>query len=86
MVHDNSHPRSHSESALQILFKKTEEPGIAHILGTNRETLVKCFQGIRSCSSKKVTWLIAQLKCIFTTTCSMGYKQEELEATVQLES
>ena len=25
----------------------------------------------------------AQLKCIYTSTCSMGYKQEELEAIVR---
>jgi len=30
--------------------------------------------------------LIAQLKCIYTNGCSMGNKQEELEAIVQQDS
>ena len=38
------------------------------------------------CSSKKVTQTTAQLKCLYTNACSMGNKQEELEATVPLES
>ncbi|GAB0209703.1 hypothetical protein GRJ2_003436000 [Grus japonensis] len=29
---------------------------------------------------------VAQLKCIYTNACSMGNKQEELEAIVQLEN
>jgi len=29
---------------------------------------------------------VAQLKCIYTTACSMGNKQEELEAIVQQDS
>ena len=29
---------------------------------------------------------IAQLKCIYTNACSMGNKQEELEATVRRDS
>lgn len=55
MVHDNSCPKSLSRSALQILLYKTEEPGAADALGTNRETPVECLKGVRSCSSKKVT-------------------------------
>lgn len=38
------------------------------------------------CSSKKVTHPTAQLKCLYTNACSMGNKQEELEATMLLES
>ena len=58
----------------------------ADLLGTNRETSVKCLKGIRVCSSKKASRSIAQLKCLYTNAHSMGNKQEELEATVQLES
>ena len=35
---------------------------------------------------KKVAGSIAQMKCIYTNACSMGNKQEELEAIVQLEN
>ena len=42
--------------------------------------------GIRACSSKKVAGSVAQLKCIYSNACSMGSKQEELEAIVQLEN
>ena len=68
------------------VLSNTEEPGAAHVLGTNRETSVKHYEGIRAHSSSKVSWLIAQLKCLYTNACSMGNKQQELEATVQLES
>ena len=40
----------------------------------------------KGCSSKKVTWSTAQLKCLYTNACSMGNKQEELEVIVQLEN
>jgi len=33
-----------------------------------------------------VAWLTAPLKCLYTNARSMGNKQEELEATVPLES
>jgi len=41
---------------------------------------------LKGCSNKKVTWPTAQMKCLYTNTHSMGNKQEELEATVLLES
>lgn len=41
---------------------------------------------IRKDSSKKVMWPIAQLTCLYTNTPSMGNKQEELEAMLQLEN
>ena len=63
-----------------------DEPGAPEVVGANRETPGKCLKGIKGCSSKKVTWPTAQLKCHYTNTCSMGNKQEELEATVLLES
>ena len=66
------------------VLSNREEPGAADVLGTNRETPVKSLKGIRACSSKKVTRQVAQLKCLYTNAHSMGNKQEELEATVQL--
>jgi len=47
---------------------------------------VKYLEGIKECSSKKVTQLTAQLKCLYINAHSMGNKQEELEATMLLES
>ena len=39
-------------------------------------------EGIRAAATQKE----AQLRCLYTNACSMGNKQEELEATVRLES
>jgi len=39
-------------------------------------------EGIRTTATQKE----AQLRCLYTNACSMGNKQEELEATVRLES
>ncbi|PKU38346.1 mitochondrial fission process protein 1 [Limosa lapponica baueri] len=50
------------------------------------ETPVKYLKGIKRCSSKKVTQPTAQLKCLYTNVCSMGNKQEGLEAIVQQEN
>lgn len=66
-------------------FWAREEPGAVVALGTTNETPVKHLRGITACSSKKVSWSIAHLKCVYTNVRSMGNK-EELEATVQLES
>ena len=63
-----------------------DEPGAPEVKGANRETLVKYLIRIKGCSSKKVAWPIAQLKCLYTNACSIGNKQEESEATVLLES
>ena len=38
------------------------------------------------CSSKKVTRPTAQLKCLYSNARSTGNKQEEVEATMLLES
>ena len=57
--------------------------------GAKRETSVKYLKRTKGCSSKKVTWPTAQMKCLYTSAQSMGSmgsKQEELEATVLLES
>ena len=43
-------------------------------------------KGIKGCSSKKVTWPTGQLKCLYTNARSVGNKEEELEATMLLES
>jgi len=43
-------------------------------------------KGNKRCSTKKVTQPTAQMKCLYTNAHSMGNKQEELEATVLLES
>ncbi|GAB0182504.1 cAMP-dependent protein kinase inhibitor alpha [Grus japonensis] len=63
-----------------------DEPGAPELTEANRETLVKYLKGIKVCSSKKVTWPTAQLKCLYTNARSMSNKQEELEATMLLES
>ena len=63
-----------------------DEPGAPEVIGANRETAVKYLKGIKVCSSKKVTQPTAQLKCLYTNAHSMGNKQEELEATMLLES
>ena len=47
---------------------------------------MKYLKGIKTCSSKKVTRLTAQLKCLYTNAHSVGNKKEELEGTVLLES
>ena len=38
----------------------------------------------REGSSEKVTRPIAKLRCLYTSACSMGNKQEELETMAQL--
>lgn len=53
------------------LLGNREAPGAADILGTNRQTPLKCPKGIRAFSFKKVTWLIAQLKCPYTNVHSI---------------
>ncbi|PKU34846.1 nipped-b-like protein [Limosa lapponica baueri] len=42
--------------------------------------------GVKASPPKKVTGPVAHLKCFCTNACSMGNKQEELEAIVQLEN
>jgi len=63
-----------------------DEPGAPELVKVNRETPVKYLKGIKGRSSKKLTWLTAQMKCLYTNTHSMGNKQEETEATMLLES
>jgi len=55
-------------------------------VGANRKASVKHPKGRKGCSSVNVTWPTAQMKCLYTNARSMGNKQEELEATMLLES
>ncbi|PKU37704.1 hypothetical protein llap_11990 [Limosa lapponica baueri] len=62
-------------------FAPVQAQGYVYILG--QITVVDA--GVKVCSSSKVTQPTAQLKCLYANACSMGNKQEELEATVLLE-
>jgi len=61
-------------------------PASPEVIGANRETPVKYLHGIKGCSSRKVTQLTAQLKCLYTNAHSRDNKHEETEDTVLLES
>ena len=63
-----------------------DEPRAPEVTGANRETPVKYLKGIKVCSSEKVTRLTAELKYLYTDAHSMGNKQEQLEATMLVES
>ena len=52
---------------------------------SNRENQGKLLNGIEKLAFKEVTRPAAQLKCLHTV-CSLGNKQEQLEATVLLEN
>jgi len=56
------------------------------LVEVNKEASVKHLKGNKGCSSTKVTWPTAQMQCLYMNACSMGNKQEKLEATVLLES
>jgi len=47
---------------------------------------VKHPNGNKGCSSMKVTWPTAQMKCLYMNPCSMGNEQEDVKATMLLES
>lgn len=55
-----------------------DKPEIPDITETNRETLENCLKGAKG--------LTGQLRRLHTRTCSVGSREEELEATVLLES
>ncbi|PKU29771.1 rna-directed dna polymerase from mobile element jockey-like [Limosa lapponica baueri] len=59
-----------------------DEPAAPEVVEVNRETPVRC---LNRYSPKKVAQPTAQLKCLYTNACSIGNKQEELEATMLLE-
>ena len=63
-------PRGSKNARVIDVLETTEAPESDHI-------------GIRASPTKKVAGSIAQLKCIYTNACSMGNKQEELEAIGQ---
>ena len=56
----------------------------AFTLGGGKGKPQSCPGGIREGSSDKAMRPIAKLKCLYTNAHSMGNKQEELEAVVQL--
>lgn len=63
-----------------------DEPGTHLVTEANSKTLGKYFKGIKRGSSGKAVLPTAQLRCFYTNECSMSDKQEELEATLLLES
>jgi len=64
---------SSKDARLVEVLENMEAPENSHI-------------AIRSSPPKKVAGSRAQLKCINSNACSMGNKQEELEAIVRLEN
>ena len=74
--HIKKNPAVHTEISAAHLKSYTDEPGAPEIIEANRETPVKYLKGIDGCSSKKVTWLTAQLKYLYTSAYSVGNKQE----------
>jgi len=56
------------------------------VVGANKKTSVKHLKGNKGCSSMKVIRPAAQMKCLYMNAHSTGNKQEELEATMLLES
>lgn len=64
-----------------VLLSDWEEPGNTVILGSNAEKAQICPRGIWESFPKKVTQIIAQLKCLYIVACSLGNKQE-LETVV----
>ena len=63
-----------------------DELGAPELIGAKMETPWKYLKGTKGHSSEKVTQPTALLKCLYTNAHGMGNKQEELEATVLLES
>jgi len=56
------------------------------VVRANKETSVKHLKGNQGCSTVKVARLTARMNCLYMNARSMGNKQEELEATVLIES
>ena len=52
----------------------------------NGENQGKYLKRIKKLTFSEVTKTAAPLKCLYTNACSLGNKQEELEATVLLEN
>jgi len=62
------------------------ELGAPEAAGANKAASVKHPKGNKGCSSMKGTRPTARMKCLCTNAHSMGNKQEQLGATVLLES
>jgi len=60
--------------------------GAPEVVEANKEASVKHPKGNKGHCSMKVTGPTAQMKCLYMNTHSVGKKQEELEATMLLES
>ena len=58
--------------------------GNAVTLGGSRGKPQTCPGGMREGSSEKAMSPVAKLKCLHTSACNMGNKQEELETIAQL--
>ncbi|KAK4822638.1 hypothetical protein QYF61_018590 [Mycteria americana] len=69
----DGHPCGSKDERVMDVFETLEAPENGHV-------------GIRASPPKKVSGSIAQLRCIYYNTRSMGNKQEELEAIVQQEN
>jgi len=69
----DGHPCNGKDASVIYVLETMEKPQNGHV-------------GIRASPPKKVSGSIAQVKCIYTNARSMGNKQEELEALVQLEN
>jgi len=63
--------------------RELEAPEVS---GANKKIPMKHHKGKKGCSAMKVMRPTAQMKCLYTNACSMGNKQEEVEAIVLLES
>ena len=64
-----------------------DETVIAGAIGKgNGENQGKYLKRIKELTFSEVTKTAAPLKCLYTNACSLGNKQEELEATVLLEN
>jgi len=77
-------------SAISVDTEDGESPGnkdsrVIDVLDTT-EAPENGHTGVRTSSLKKIVGSIAQLKCNYTNAYSVVNKQEELEATVQLEN
>ena len=66
-------PRGSKDARVMDVLETMEAPENGHV-------------GIRASPCQKVAGSVAQLKCIYTNTCSKSNEQEELEAIVQQEN
>jgi len=76
----------HARDTAAQLKSHGDELGAPEIVGANKEASVKHPKRNKGCSSMKVTWQQTRMKCLYMNAHSVGNKQEELEATVMLES